>query len=112
MEYMASIPLKHVAKEESLPERFERLAASWEEAVAHHSSESSRTRHPAYQEIIALGPPVIPLLLRDMERRQGHWFAALVALSGVNPVAASDAGKVAKMIQVWLQWGRENGYQW
>src|SRR5438309_12127348 len=109
---MAAIPLKPVAKEESLRERFERLAASWEKAVAHHSAESIRTKHPAYQEIIALGPPVIPLLLRDMERRQRHWFAALGALTGVNPVAASDAGKISKMIQAWLQWGRENGYQW
>ena len=111
---MAAVPLqeKPVHKDEVVRERFERLAADWERAVAHHSSESIRTQHPAYREIISLGPAVIPLLFRDMESHQRHWFAALSALTGASPVASADAGRIPSMIEAWLKWGRDNGFQW
>ena len=96
---------------ETLEEKFERLAVEWQTAVAHLSSSSKRDSHPAYQEIIAIGPPAVPLLLRDLEANHRHWFAALSAITGANPVAAEDAGKVLKMIESWLRWGKEQGYQ-
>src|SRR5689334_11439274 len=71
---------------ESLEERFTRLAETWHKAVAHHSSNRIRYNHPAYQEIIALGAPVVPLLLRDLETNRRHWFAALNAITGADPI--------------------------
>ena len=97
---------------ESIEDCFRRLAAAWHQAVAHHSSSSLRHEHPAYQEIIGMGPAVVPLLLRDLEVNRRHWFAALKAITGADPVAPADAGKVVRMAEAWLQWGRENGYQW
>ncbi|MCI0685151.1 MAG: hypothetical protein L0Y71_23890 [Gemmataceae bacterium] len=97
---------------ETLEEKFERLAAEWQAAVAHLSSSSKREHHPAYKEIIALGPPVVPLLLRDLEINRRHWFAALSAITGANPVAEPDAGNILKTTESWLQWGKEQGYQW
>jgi hypothetical protein len=97
---------------DNLEERFTRLATKWHQAVAHQSSSRVRDNHPAYQEIIRLGPPVVPLLLRDLERNRRHWFTALVAITGVNPVTREDAGDIPRMIEAWLRWGRENGYQW
>jgi hypothetical protein len=97
---------------ESIEERFRRLAAAWHQAVTHHSSSSLRYEHPAYQEIIGMGPAVVPLLLRDLEVNRRHWFAALKAITGANPVAPTDAGKVVRMAEAWLRWGRENGHQW
>jgi hypothetical protein len=55
---------------------------------------------------------VVPLLLRDLESKQRHWFAALASITGANPVPASSAGNVPEMIDCWLKWGKENGYQW
>jgi hypothetical protein len=112
---MASVPAKPpcaTPSAETLAERFQRLAATWHEAVAHHSSSRLRYGHPAYQEIIALGPAVVPLLLRDLEVNRRHWFAALAAITGADPVPDTDAGKIAKMTEAWLRWGRENGYSW
>lgn len=97
---------------EPLQERFQRLANAWHEAVAHLSSSSKRESHPAYQEIIALGPAVLPCLLADLEVNGRHWFTALTAITGVNPVAAADAGNIPRMIDAWIHWARAQGYRW
>lgn len=97
---------------ETVEERFQRLANAWHDAVAHLSSSSKRENYPAYKEIIALGPPVVPFLLRDLEINHRHWFAALTAITGANPVPEEDAGKIREMTEVWLHWGKEHGYQW
>jgi hypothetical protein len=107
---MATAPTK--PKNETLEEKFQRLATTWHEAVAHLSSSSKRENHPAYQEIIGLGPAVVPCLLRDLETNHRHWFAALTAITGANPVPPQDAGKILTMIDAWLKWGKEKGYQW
>jgi hypothetical protein len=112
---MAAIPVQNASAEpsvESVEERFKRLACDWEEAVAYQSSTTLRNSHPAYRAIVALGPEVIPYLLRDMETNQTHWFAALREITGADPVPTSAAGNVPKVIQAWLDWGRDNDYQW
>ena len=56
---MASLPVKQTPAApptETLEERFRRLATAWHEAVAYHSSTTVRNNHPAYREIISLGP--------------------------------------------------------
>lgn len=97
---------------ESVEERFGRLAAQWHKAVAHHSSTTLRTNHPAYQEIIALGPAVLPAMLRDLEAKHPHWFAALRAITGADPVPPAAAGNVPEMAAAWLAWARGRGYRW
>ena len=71
-----------------------------------------RNNHPAYREIISMGQEVVPLLLRDLEANQTHWFRALHEITGADPIRASDAGNIAKMAEAWLAWARENGYRW
>ena len=61
---------------------------------------------------MSLGPDVVPLLLRDMEANHSHWFAALRALTGANPVPKSVGGNIPKMVEAWLRWAKDNGYQW
>src|SRR5262249_54444280 len=112
---MASIPVRPTPAPqppESTAEKFQRLATTWHKAVAHHSSSRIRDNHPAYQEIIGMGPAVVPLLLRDLETNRRHWFAALAAITGTDPVPAEHAGNIPKMTEDWLRWGRENGYRW
>ena len=92
--------------------RFEELAAAWHKAVGHHSSSTLRNKHPTYQEIVRLGPEVVPLLLQDMEKNHTHWFAALRQLTGADPIPDSAAGNIPKMVEAWLHWAKGNGYQW
>lgn len=100
------------AAPETLEEKFNRLADTWRNDVAHLSSSSKRDNHPAYKEIITLGPPVVPLLLQDLERTHRHWFTALSAITNAQPVMSEDAGNIGKMVQAWLEWGKEQGYRW
>jgi hypothetical protein len=111
---MASIPVKHAATRpaETVEQRFRRLAGAWHDQTYFLSSMSEASAHPAYQEIISLGPEVLPLLLRDLQDNHTHWFAALRALTGANPVPKSSAGNVPKMAEAWLGWTKDNGYQW
>jgi hypothetical protein len=112
---MSTVPVKQPASRqriESVEERFRRLAAAWRRAVAHHSSSTVRNSHPAYQEIISLGTDVVPALLRDMEDNQTHWFFALRQITGADPIPNAAAGNIPAMVEAWLQWAKENGYQW
>jgi|SRR5439155_22343518 len=112
---MASIPLKPsppTQRTETLEERFRRLKATWEMATGHLSSMSAASEHPAYQEVIRLGPAVVPLLLRDLEDNETHWFRALREITGANPIPPSAAGNIPEMAAAWLRWAKDNGYQW
>lgn len=85
------------------------LAAQWKADTALLSSTTAMVAHPAYQAIIALGPPVVPLLLRDLEREPAHWFEALHAITGEDPVPREAWGKTGAMAAAWLGWGRSRG---
>jgi hypothetical protein len=95
---------------ETVEERFHRLANAWEQATGHLSSMKAASEHAAYQEIIGMGTAVVPCLLRDLIENERHWFIALRTISGANPIPTSAAGDIPKMIEAWLQWGKENGY--
>ena len=111
---MSTIPVKPMPPTpvETVEERFHRLAAAWHRDTAYLPSMEDAERHPAYQEIMKLGPEVVPLLLRDLADNHTHWFAALEAITGARPVPASAAGNVPKMAEAWLRWAKDNGYQW
>jgi hypothetical protein len=97
---------------ERLDDQFRRLVAVWQAETGHLSSTAQMAAHPAYQQIISLGAPAIPLLLRQLETQLDHWYMALEAISGENPVAANDRGCLVPTAKAWLRWGREKGYRW
>jgi hypothetical protein len=66
--------------------------------------------HPAYQQIIGMGPSVIPFILQELAKEPNQWFWALRALTGVNPVPAFERGRIKNMAAAWLRWGREEGH--
>lgn len=91
-------------------ERFAKLASQWKKETAHLSSISGITNHPAYQEILAMGDAVIPLIFADLQHRPGLWFHALARLTGANPISDEDRGYIESVRQAWIRWGREHGY--
>jgi hypothetical protein len=92
-----------------LGDRFKEHAAKWELETAHLSSPTQMMRHPSYEAIILMGNAVVPLLIRDLQENRRAWFGALTYLTGENPIAPSDAGKMDRMIQAWVSWGKEKG---
>ncbi|MDZ8110665.1 MAG: hypothetical protein RM338_34395 [Nostoc sp. DedQUE12a] len=88
------------------------LVNQWREETRGISSINQMSMHPAYQQIIGMGKPVIPLLLRELEKKSGHWFWALKSISREDPVLPEYRGKVKEMTKVWLEWGKQRGYNW
>jgi hypothetical protein len=95
--------------DEGLRVVFEELALSWSSATAHLSSPAKLVEHPAYRQIIGLGPAVLPLLLRDLVQTHRFWFPALHAISGENPIPDDAAGDIERMTDAWIAWGGANG---
>ena len=91
-------------------QRFTELADRWETDTFFMSNSGLAVKHPAHREIISMGESVVPLILERMRREKGHWFFALHAITGANPVNPADRGKIVAMQQAWLQWGEVNGY--
>src|SRR3954452_14891428 len=67
---------------ESLRSRFRGLADTWSEETGDSSFIQKKVSHPAYQQIIGLGPDVVPLILHELEETPAHWFWALAAVTG------------------------------
>ena len=108
---MASVPATPTA--ETIEQRTVRLLGTWREQTVYLSSSTQMTGHPAYQELVVLGPAALPFLFRDLEQTgDGHLSKALTTLTGAHPVPAEDRGNVRKVADAWLRWARENGYQW
>lgn len=89
---------------------FLELAEQWRRETGMFSVTSKISMHPAYQRIIGMGQPVVPLILRELEREPEHWFLALTAITGENPIKTEQRGRLDQMAQAWIEWGRENGY--
>jgi hypothetical protein len=94
----------------SLDARFRDLVQQWKAATEFTSSLTQMVTHPAYQQIIGMGKEAIPLILEELQREEDHWFWALKAITGEDPVPPGDRGQLPKMTEDWLRWAEEHGY--
>jgi superfamily II DNA or RNA helicase len=93
-----------------LANRFYALASIWQSEVEGMSSTVQMSNHPAYQEIISMGTQVVPLLLQELKENPLYWLQALNAITGANPIKPEQRGRVKKMAEAWLEWGKNQGY--
>ena len=88
---------------------FQQLAQKWRDETAFTSSVHDLILHPSYQEIIGLGRPVLPLILKSLQQTPEFWFWALQSITRVDPVPASHVGNVELMAADWIGWGKKSG---
>ncbi|HLL89080.1 MAG TPA: hypothetical protein VK324_07230 [Tepidisphaeraceae bacterium] len=88
---------------------FESLAGQWERERPRGADVDEMADHPAYRRIVEMGERAVPFLLNRLAQKPGHWFAALHAITGENPVPPDAEGKVKQMAAAWLRWGSERG---
>jgi hypothetical protein len=100
------------SKQVELDSAFQVLVKQWREENHGVSSTNQMSMHSAYQQIIGMGDAVIPLLLRELEKKSGQWFWALKSITREDPVPPENRGKTKEMIKAWLDWGRQRGYKW
>ena len=96
---------------QAIERKFKNLAERWENDTQFSSSVLEMATHPAYQQIIGMGPDAVPLILRRLSDRLDHWFWALKAITGEDPVAESSKGDLPAMAQAWIEWGQRQGYE-
>lgn len=108
--YTSHSPHEPSVDRDELAFRFRSLAERWREDTQYASSMSVVFLHPAYQEIIGLGPTALPLILDDLAKTRADWFWALRAISGENPVPPEERGQIASMTERWLDWGHRHGH--
>jgi hypothetical protein len=87
---------------------FEGKRDQWLAETSDLSSLSDAAMHPAYQEIIGLGPAVLPLIFEDLAQRPVFWFWALAAITRETP--EHEEGDFESARRAWLDWGRARGY--
>jgi hypothetical protein len=104
MSTVPTTPIPETPPAETVEQRFRRLEATWLNEVGYSSSSTELRSHPAFQEIIAMGEQVVPLMLRDLQERPRLWVWALPRITGADPSLATDRGNIAKMSEAWLRW--------
>ena len=102
MSQLPSPPLG-IAPGRGLSERFHRLAAEWKEQSRFRSNSAQMAMLRPYQRIIGMGPPVVPLILEELQREPDHWFWALEAITEEDPGPPEVKGKVRLMAQAWIR---------
>jgi hypothetical protein len=93
-----------------LAPRFYSLAKTWQEETRYLSSVHDMVLHPAYQQIIGMGREALPFLFQELKRQPDHWFWALQAITGEDPVPPEEKGNLEAMARRWLRWGAANGW--
>ena len=97
---------------EELVSDFYRLVQQWEQEQSHGADVFEMVMQPSYQQIIGMGRDVVPLLLRELERKPEHWFWALHAITNADPVPSESQGHLKEMAASWIAWGKKQGYSW
>jgi hypothetical protein len=91
----------------TLQKTFREHVERWKEDTEHYSSLSKMIIHPSYMRIMGMGPAALPLILRELKDRPDHWFVALNAITGLDPVPAKSTFDEA--VSAWLTWGATQG---
>jgi hypothetical protein len=118
-EYETRLRLARVLRWHSRPKtevsrvefQFHQLAERWKKETMHWSSLDRTLAHPSYLRIIGLASQsrdeILRLLLSELRTDPDHWFSALSAITGENPVLIEHDFDQAT--QAWLDWGRSKG---
>ena len=86
--------------------QFAALAENWRMERNVSSSALQMATHPAYLRIIGMGEHAVPFILEELRRQPEHWFVALHAITGANPVPEEARGRLQKMASSWVSLGK------
>lgn len=94
-----------------LRRRFDSLVNEWLPAARYQSNLGAVAMTVPYQEMIAMGPATIPLILRRLAQGDApYWLWALRMLAGENEAVVKAGGSMVEARDAWLEWGRAQGY--
>ena len=98
-------------QQQDVARRFQGLATRWIATTRYRSNTQALRNHAVYQELVALGEPVVPLILMELGwQPRVSWFVVLTGITGENPVPPALAGQVDATARAWIDWARQRGY--
>jgi hypothetical protein len=83
---------------------FDRLCEKWKQETRKYSSLTHRIFHPAYQEIIAMGPSAVPSIMEEFEDSPAYWTPALKRIARRD--VAENAKTLEELKDAWRQWAK------
>lgn len=90
---------------------FSILEKKWKKERGITSSTSDMVAFPSYLRIIGMGESAVPLILAQLKREgddPNHWFVALEAITGEDPVPEDAYGDTVRMAEAWLSWAAQS----
>jgi hypothetical protein len=95
-------------------ELFEALRVAWRTERPKNSSLISEICFsPSYLRIMGMGKDALPFIMEQLieeGEEPDHWFMALQAITGADPVDEENRGDIVMMAEAWLRWGEKEGY--
>ncbi|GAA2127565.1 hypothetical protein [Nocardioides bigeumensis] len=82
--------------------QFSDLRDEWLAATEMVSNVQQMTMHPAYQQMIGLGPQVVPFMIDELRSGPQHYYWALAAIVGTDHGTGADTMREAA--QKWVEW--------
>ena len=94
---------------------FQTFAKEWKARKRTSSRAQDIIIHPSYMRIVGMGKPAVPFILLQLQAEvrhaePDHWFAALWAITGENPVPPASRGNLVEMAKAWIDWGVARGF--
>lgn len=90
--------------------RFHRFVDQWRAQTIFSSFIEEKVKHPAFRQIVDLGPVAIPWILKEIKVKPCFLYLALQMIVDENPVPSHDRGDVRAAIDAWIQWGNREGH--
>jgi predicted RNA methylase len=101
-----------IMDEKERKETFARLARRCRREAGVLSNPEQIAAYPAYQQIVRMGKPAVPYIVRAMQREDGDfWFAAMRAITGEEPQDFRTADNVNTAVEMWASLAQERGWQ-
>ena len=106
------MPETSISAEPDIKREFDLLAQRWRSETRHMSLAADKASDFSLHQIIGMGDKALPLILRELESKTTDWFWALRAIArGRAPqIPTEDQGKIRKIADIWIQWGKDNGF--
>ena len=104
-------------KKSELEKKLCKLDNTFYKETAHLSIKEDKKSYPSYRNILKLGEEIIPILLKDLNKKKDIdkafycWDVVLCDLVKEPPkIPQKYAGNMQKILEYWVKWGKDNRY--
>jgi hypothetical protein len=83
--------------------QFYRSLKRWRAETAVKSRIGDKIDHPAFNEIVRIGEPAIPLIVKELYQKPDFLFVALQRITGEDPTP-DNCERFSDVVEAWLSW--------